>query len=143
MNTPIHHRSWFPFVVAALTVSLVFLIAWTLGGKPPAPSSTTGTPQTSALPVTDSGYKSSASAITSGLLERLDAAPDDATRERLVSSALNGLLALIVPADLKDVHLQLAESLNLLEQGFAGDAAAAASGRSQLESILADNPWLK
>ncbi len=144
MQTPIHHRSWFPFVVGALTVSLVLLIGWVYSGKQSvAPAANTSGSTETAAPVSDASYRASASAITSGLLGRIDAASDDAARLHLVESAQNGLLALLVPADLKDVHLELVTALNLMRQGLAGDAAAYTEGRSRFDAVLADNAWLR
>jgi hypothetical protein len=136
----IHHRTWFPFVLAGLTLSLVLLVVYAYGTKEPsriAPS------EEAVSAPTDAEYQAALASVMSGFLVRLDAAEGDAARLSLVEDAQSKVLALIVPGDRRELHLEIAISLNLLRTGLGGDATAYVEGRRRLQAVIDQYSWLR
>jgi hypothetical protein len=71
------------------------------------------------------------------------ASTTDDEKRVAVESAYNGMLALTVPADYRDLHFGIVSSLYLMREGLYGDAATFDTGWAQLQTILSDNPWLQ
>lgn len=136
---PIHHRSWFPFVLVGLTVSLVLLVALAYVNKQ-APKQQSA----QADVVTENEYQVAAAAVTRGFFARFDSVANDEERLELVESAQSELLELLVPSAEKDLHLELVMSLNLLKKGLSDDDdAAQLEGRRRLEAVFEQYSWLK
>ncbi len=138
---PIHHRTWFPFVLVGLTFSLMLLVAWAYANKQDVAQS--GGQEGVTQAITDEAYVAAASRVMSGFLARFDAAGSDTERLLLVEKTQSDLLALLVPGSRRGMHLELAVSLNLLRKGFEGDAVSLAEGRYRLQSVLEGEPWLR
>lgn len=134
----IHHRNWFPFVVVALSLSLVIFVAWAYAVKQNNP-----TADFVEMPaVTINQYQAETKIIMKDFFNQLSIQTDDATRLAFVSETEQKLLALLVPAEERSVHFELVSGLELLRQGFVGNAEKMDQGKIRLQSVLAENSWL-
>ncbi len=137
----IHHRSWFPFVLVGLTLSLLFLVAWVYR-QSSSPSAYVDEPSVPA--VTEDEYQTAVKNVMAGFLTKLDGSTDDTSRLTVVQSTMDNVLALLVPGPRKDLHLELVMSLGLMRRGLSDeDPTAYAEGRRRLESVLVQYPWLR
>ncbi|MBM5789996.1 hypothetical protein FJZ23_02850 [Candidatus Parcubacteria bacterium] len=130
----LHKRhSFFPFVLALLTLALVILMFYAFTGREPAPAERAVEPS----PVSASRYEGSLVSLMDAFIGAYDAQPDDASRLALTEQALADLLSLRVPADEKDRHLALAVGLNRLEQALrARDAEETQAAFDEIASTL-------
>jgi hypothetical protein len=139
---PIHHRTWFPFLLVGLTFSLLLLVVFVYGQKQNTASSREDIAEAS-VKITDEAYVAAASRVMSGFVARFDAAENDAARLALAEQTQGEWLALKVPGARRATHLNTALSLHLLRQGAQGDAVALVEGRQRLETVLEQEPWLR
>lgn len=128
-------RSYYPLVIALLTLGLGLLMYMTLHKTaveppPPAPA------------VTESDYRAEVYGVVAPFLATYQAADTDVKKQVAVEVALQNLTDLIVPASHRDVHLSLAVSLALMRDGLNGEAGALDNGYGKLTKTVADNPWL-
>jgi hypothetical protein len=135
-----HHRSFFPAVLALLTLALVGLMFWKLPGDPEPTSAPTPALQPA---VTDESYRASAAAIMSEFFVEYAKADQDFLRLLRVEKTLNELLDLKVTEGYKKIHLDLVVALNQMRNGLRGEAAALQVGQAALDELIKDNPWLK
>lgn len=131
------HPTFFPLALALLTLALIaFMVVAFSGGK----ASSLMANETPA--VSDDAYQEQAKAVMVSFEAEYKAA-DDLAKLLLVEKTLNALLALRVPVSFKDLHLELAFSLNQMREGLRGDAKVRREGEAHLQKVLTDNPWLK
>lgn len=131
------HPTFFPLALGLLTLALVaFMVVTFSGGK--TSSLIANEPPT----VSGDAYQEKAKEVMASFNVEYKAA-DDLAKLLLVEKTLNALLALRVPASFKDLHLELAFSLNQIREGLRGDVKARREGETHLQKVLTDNPWLK
>ncbi|MBI2484814.1 hypothetical protein HYW18_01535 [Candidatus Uhrbacteria bacterium] len=111
-----HHRSLFPLAVVAITVALAAVVLWLYVPTARAPFFAEA-PRDSASP---SSYKDSALRVLFTMDERLALAATLGAREDVVSAAGAEFLALRVPVESKDAHLQMVIALDSLRRAYAG-----------------------
>lgn len=134
----IHHRtSFYPFVIALLTIGLGALMFVTLTRSVPSSA-----PETSAPAVTESDYRTQSHAVVAPFLAAYQSADTDVAKLVAVEDALASLTDLTVPAAYRDVHLGLAVSLALMRDGLRGEEDALESGYAKLMRLVGDYPWL-
>jgi len=135
------HTYAFPIILVVLTLGLIFLLWQTV-----KPSSQEGNylVQTETLePVTVADYEQALQGVMDGFTLTYQQKGDDAERAVYVDGVLQNVLALRVPTEEKDLHLQIAFGLNRLSDGLTqGDEAMSAEGWNQLNTIFADNLWI-
>ena len=144
--TPHHHRTYFPFVLAAATLALLGLILFTFGGRfrPVEPIE-------SADPVTAVEYQADARAALKGLTAALTVAGSDAERVEILRDAQTELLELVVPAEFKDLHLDLVIVLSQWANVYEGtEETDGTKGTEDVEAVQArwqeivtSNPWIE
>lgn len=134
-----HHRhhSYYPAVIALLSLALGVLMFLTLRQSP---SSDETPPSPSA--VTEADYRTEAHAVVAPFLAGYQSAPTDVARLVAVEDALAGLTALTVPATYRDAHLGLAVSFALMRDGLRGEDGALDNGYARLLRLVGDYPWL-
>lgn len=117
------HRSWFPFILVGLSAALlaVILVAY----RPNDELSVSDEP--AVVAPTGEEYKSAAQQIVSDYLASSDSEAD--------KIAYDALLALRVPAEYKDVHVQLVLAFG---QMAAGEDVA---GKARLDDVMQVYPW--
>jgi len=134
----IHHRSWFPFVIVALSLTLIVFIVWAYVARQNNP-----TANFIEVPAVTMGqYQNETKLVMKDFFNQLTTQADDATRLAFVSETEQKLLALRVPAEGRSVHFELVSSLELLRQGFAGNPEKMTEGETRLRSVFSNNSWL-
>ena len=140
----IHHRSWFPFVVVGLSLTLALVVLWGFVTRSTAPDAS-GSPSAGAeavKPVNDDEYRAQAAVIISGLVPVL-ARAEAGEQLAQIDLAMSGMLALIVPAERREMHQELVFSLNKMRLGLANsDDTLYAEGRARFDELLDQYSWL-
>ena len=131
-----HHAYAFPILVGVLTVALVLLVWQTV-----SPSVQEGYPVLTETrePVTAAEYEQSLQGVMDGFMMNYAIQSNQGDRRAYAGEVLQELLNLRVPAEKKDLHLQIAFGLNNLCQE---DEEMCVSGFDQLFEIFAANPWI-
>jgi len=133
-----HRKTWFPFIVLALSLSLGLFIVWSFVNKENNP--TANFPEAPAI--TSGQYQNEAKQIVKDFWLQFEAQTDDAARLFFTSEVEQKLLALRVPAEDRSVHFELVSSLELLRQGLVGDVEKLEAGKTRLQKVFSDNLWL-
>lgn len=134
----IHHRtSFYPFVIALLTIGLGALMFVTLNRSVPRAET-----EESAPAVTESDYRADSHAVIAPFLAAYQSAETDVARLVAVEDAMAALTRLTVPASYRDVHFGLAVSLTLMRDGLRGEEGALEIGYAKLMRLVGDYPWL-
>lgn len=111
----LHHRhSFFPLVLGLLTLGLIVLMFYAFAGRRPSEA----TPPVQLNPVSTEEYEKSLQTLMSSFVVAYDESADDLSRLVLVEQTLTNLLALRVPAEEKQTHLELAVGLNQMQQAL-------------------------
>ncbi len=147
---PLFHqrRSFYPLVIAILTLALGSLMFFTLSQSTRLPllqKERAGVRSSDVSPtpaVTDADYRANAHAVIAPFLVSYSAASNDGIRLGLVEDALAALMPITVPASYKDVHLGLAVSLSLMRDGLRGEEGSLETGYAKLTKIAAADAWL-
>lgn len=133
-----HHHARFGFLVA------VFLLSLGLGSfiyftahSDPTPSSAV-----SLRPPTADEYRASVRPVVDEMQRAYGASKDLRSRQHAVETALEQLLDIRVPAEEKDVHLELALSLQMVRVGLVGDQRQATEGWERFLALVQSTPWL-
>jgi hypothetical protein len=106
-----HHRSFFLPILGLLTVGLVVFMFYSLTDsfKPPEFS------QQVITPVSSQEYTNSIKTIGGKFVESYGVAENDIARLVIVENTLSELLALRVPVEFKEIHLELAVILSQMQ----------------------------
>jgi len=132
----LHHRTWFPFIVAVLSLVLALFVFWALIIKPPSVI-------VNESPVITMGqYQTAAKLALGDFQNRYEAETYWETRLALVTEAEQNLLALRVPAEAQAIHFELVSAMELLKQGLAGQTEKLEEGQARLDKVFSENPWL-
>jgi hypothetical protein len=135
-------RSFYPFIIALLTLLLAALMFKTLT----EPRRQNGTAQ-STPPVTESDYRKEAHDVIAPFVVAYEDAQTDVQRLVAVEDALSGILPIVVPPSFKDIHLDLAVALTLMRDGIrAGEDVQTGlhkAGRDKFGALLEKYPWLE
>jgi len=107
-----HRHSFFPFVLAVLTLALVVFMFYAFTDTPLGSSQ----PEQVLNPVSDEQYQKELRLLTTEFIDSYQKATDPSSRNVLVDQALSSLLALRVPSQNKELHLDLAIDLSQLRQ---------------------------
>lgn len=136
----LHKRSWFPFVVFFLTLVLIALVVSSFTGKGQLEKRGQGAPPITMI--SDITYQRELSGNVKTFLNAYATATDDASRSALVQTMLNQLLHMRVPAQEKDLHLELALSLQQMKEGLANHSQDASEGFARLNDAVSQTSWL-
>lgn len=132
------HVPFFPLLVFALTLILVTVFVFSVspkyGEQKPAVSET--------VPVSEEQYQAALTAVLKKFITSYDAASDDSVRAHLVDQTLATLLSMRVPAAFKDLHLELAISLQKMKQGFVSNPQDVTDGYTQIKTSVSQTSWL-
>lgn len=133
-----HKRSWFPFAVLFLSLVLGVFVFFSFYTK-----QTQTISQTQPTRISDVTYQHE---LTSNVTSFLDAYPkaiDDSARYNLVQTMLNQLLRMRVPAQEKDLHLELALSLQQMKEGLYNHSPQdVADGFARFKDAVSQTSWL-
>lgn len=135
-------RSFYPLVIAILTLALGSLMFFTLSKSATKPSSSDRSTVSPTPSVTDADYRTASHNVVAPFLVAYEASATDGERLASVEDAISALMPLIVPVSYKDVHLGLAVSLTLMRDGLRGDSESLDSGYAKLTGLISDEPWL-
>jgi len=141
-------RSFYPLVIAILTLALGSLMFFTLSQSTRLPllqneRAGVRSSDVSATPaVTDADYRTNAHAVIAPFLVSYASASNDGIRLGLVEDALAALMPITVTASYKDVHLGLAVSLSLMRDGLRGEQGSLETGYARLTKIVTAESWL-
>lgn len=105
-----HKRSFFPWVLAMLTITLASFIYASFVSR---------SPSTEITPVSRTAYESKAKSLMSSFLQSYEGAQDDLQKQSLIETTMNEVLSLRVPTEDKDAHLQFVLRLNQLKEELA------------------------
>ena len=130
------HPTFFPLVLVFLTLGLVgFMVV--MFAKP----SSFG--EKVSPTISEDAYRLEMKEFMASFETRYQAASDDLKKVVLVENTLNKLLSIKVPETYKDLHLELAFSLNAIREGLREKSAALAEGEQRLKNLLAKESWLR
>lgn len=134
-----HHRNWFPLILVGLTLSLLFAVVLIMQpGLQQTEIESTAEPA-----ITAEDYQDHAKIVVHTMEAGLEAVTTDEERLKLVRDAQTQLLALVVPASHRDVHLEAVIALNLMADGYTqGTAELITEGQTRLTQIKEQNDWL-
>ncbi len=131
-------RSFYPFILALLTLLLAALMMKTLV-KPSSPASSVS----ETVPVTEADYRQQSHDVIAPFVSAYQSAPTDIAKLVAVEDALSALTDLIVIPSFKEVHFNLAVSLSLIRDGLrSADTSLQTSGYTKLTNLISTYPWL-
>lgn len=131
-----HQRhSFFPLVLGLLTLGLIVLMFYAFAGRHPSET----TPSTQPNPVSAQEYEQSLQALMSTFVVTYDESTDDLSRLVLVEQTLANLLALRVPAEDKQTHLELAVGLNQMQQALRAKSGEEKAVFGRIKSLYVSN----
>ncbi len=119
------HRTWFPFILTGLTLSLLLFMYLEVYKKSTPEPATITVVESGLITVTVDGYKESVSTILAGFASGESA-----------DSAYNRLIDVRTPAEFKSLHLELVIAFSELKEGKQESANA------RLQTIRRQYPWL-
>src|SRR3989338_2293396 len=131
-----HHPTFFPVMLALLTGGLIYFMFFAFTSKPIVLSAATTV-------VDEGAYRESVKNIVAPFLKSFSSAPNDMAKLVLTENVLNTLLNVTVPVIYKEIHLELAISLNQMRDGLRGANGSFEDGKVRFERIVGANPWLK
>lgn len=112
-------RSFFPLLVALLSVSLLgFMMVVFLSQPPQTGNELTQEPVST---ISSEDYHASARAVVASFDQKIQVAQDVPSRRAVVQSSLSALLALRVPVEYQNAHLHLALALNAMQSALGSD----------------------
>lgn len=133
-----HHRTLFPFLVIAMTLALGTFIFFAFRSQFVA-TLNNGNGRVDAVE-----YQANAHAVVKSLRHDLAAATDETAAVEVLAQAQRELLLLVVPADYKDVHLEMVITLSQWATGFAqADEAKKTAAQEQWGRLVATYPWIE
>jgi len=140
------HRSFFPLILALLTILLIVLMVWKLQSKEvkvPNSSYVVVTEEISADPITPAEYEKQLTDVMSEFFQKYDTADQNFIRVIAVDESLSALLDLKVPVQYKDLHLAMAVNLNLVRRGLTNEPDRLEEGLNNLKTLRQEYPWLQ
>ena len=134
-----HPKTWFPLVLIFLTLALLVAMLFLFDPK----SSNQTDLEVTEPQVTATDYKSEVEPIVNNLLLNIEQAGDDLERINILKQVQDQLLAVLVPAEYREAHLEIVIALNLMRQGYLlQDEDQMAEGQARFEQILLSDHWL-
>jgi len=130
--------SFFPFILLALTLILVTAFVFSASPK----TSVQKTNKSSVSTVSDEQYQTALTAVLKKFVSVYDAAASDTEKTQAVQNTLNSLLSMRVPAEEKDLHLELALALQKMKQGFATNPQDILEGYASIKELISQTSWL-
>jgi hypothetical protein len=110
-----HKRhSFFPLILALLTLGLILLMFYAFTGKQPASTSVSQ----EVTPISSQEYQKEFTTLITSFVEQYPQKEDDLSRLVLVEQTLSFLLSLRVPTEAKEQHLNMAVELNQMQQAL-------------------------
>lgn len=112
-------RSYFPFLIILLSIGLLLFMFYSLSYKQSAPRLQPIDPEV----ISSREYQSHVRALITTFDEQMIPAQDVESRRVVVAQTLSSLLLLRVPVEFQQAHLQLALSLNAMNESFDSENA--------------------
>lgn len=134
-----HRHSLFPFVVILLSLALAGLIYWSVQSPP---RETPVITQQEVESVDPQAYRDGLSDIVGTFEQRMTNSQDDLDKLLATQTTLAGLLELRVPAEFRDLHLELAVALSQIETALQSDDRNIDEPLAQMAQLVAAYPWL-
>lgn len=133
-------RSFFPLVITLLTMSLiVFMFYAFMDASSPA----TEPMVEEVITVNADDYRSDTVLAIANFEEGYGQAADDLSRLMVTETALEELLDLRVPAEYKELHLDLVVALNQLQTALRSEGRSTAEALAGLEALKIRYPWIE
>lgn len=131
-----HPRTLFPLILAMLSIALLVFVMFTLQDEPAE--------EFTAPAITVEEYQENAGALIENFFKDLEALGTDIDCLQLVQETEDKLLELVVPADHREVHLEMVIALNLITQGYTqADETRLAEGQRRLQALYDQYSWLR
>jgi len=136
-------------MLAFLTLALIGLMIYSFRT---APETTDTTPQPRPQPetsaptepqVTEVGYQAELSAVLEGFPARISQEDNELQQLNMIEDALDGVLALKVPAAYQGLHLRVASNLHNMRQGLKEGTDAFETGLTTIEQLIRETDWLE
>ncbi len=134
----LHKRPWFLLFVFFLSAALGVLIFFSYTANVQQTKPPVETPI-----VSDEAYQKELTISVKSFLTSYSAVGDDGAKSALVQSFLNQLLHMRVPAQEKDLHLELALSLQQMKEGLQNHSQDAVDGLTRFRNAVTKASWLK
>ncbi|MFH1142106.1 MAG: hypothetical protein V1695_00150 [Candidatus Uhrbacteria bacterium] len=135
----IHPRTWFPLVLISLTLALLLAVVFSFNSN----SANQTVLEVTEPQVTAVDYKVEIEPIVNNLLLNVEQASDDLERINILKQVQDQLLAVLVPAEYREAHLEIVIALNLMRQGYLlQDEDQLTEGRARFEQIITSDHWL-
>lgn len=130
-----HHRtSFFPLILAFLTLALGLLMFYAFTGR----SFTQTSSFKEASPISTQEYNKELSELMGPFVSEYLQKPDDMARLVLVEQTLQKLLSLRVPVEAKETHLSLAVELNQMTQALRDKSGEEQEAFARIQSYVAN-----
>ncbi len=139
-----HKHSLFPLAVIFLTIVLAVLMVTVF--RTPAPTgvvSSIDTTSAEKVTVDSDGYRMELTSALSVFSADLESASDDLTKLVATEKAQERLLALRVPVEYKELHLDLVILLNDIKAALRSADRSLETPLAQIRLIKETYPWLK
>jgi len=134
-----HPKTWFPLVLISLTLALLLAVIFSFNSN----NSNQTVLEVSEPQVTSADYKVEIEPIVNNLLLNIEQASDDLERINILKQVQDQLLAVLVPAEYREAHLEIVIALNLMRQGYLlQDEDQLDEGRARFEQIISSDHWL-
>ena len=134
----LHKRPWFLVLVFLLSLALGMFIYSSYSAKVQQTKPSASTPA-----ISDEAYQQELNGTVKTFLTAYTAAADDSAKSTLVQTLLNQLLHMRVPAQEKDLHLELALSLQQMKEGLQNHSQDATDGLTRFREAVTKTPWMK
>jgi hypothetical protein len=131
-----HPRTWFPLILVTITMALLVVVLFLFGPALVSDETSDVLPR-----VVSEEYESQAKTVVTDLYASLE---KDQNNQGAVQEAQNNLLALTVPVDYQELHLEMVIATNLMIQGYSDDDQVKIdSGWLQFKEVAGQYSWLK
>lgn len=135
------HKPFFPIVLALLSIGLITLIVFATRPGDSADESNTLFTQMTAP--TEREYESGMKEALAPYFSDFDTAENDGARIVIVEEALSDVLDLRLPVVYKELHLDIAVALTMIQASLRGEGGDLAAGRARLDALSQTNSWMK
>ncbi|MFC1788124.1 hypothetical protein ACFLZY_02810 [Patescibacteria group bacterium] len=136
-----HHHNFFPLIIAGLTIALILFMVYSFAAR----QDQKGFDQKQSVvsSVSDKDYRDQIKKVVKDFQKGFAQAETGIEQLVLVEDTLKQVLTIKVPAAYKDMHLELAMTLNLMQSGFRGQQQDLDQGQARLGQLLLQYPWLE
>lgn len=137
-----HKHSSFPLILILLSLGLIVFMFYSFTYEENQEQKSGQVTQEEVIPIDINQYRQDLSYIVRNFHDEYARATDDLAKLVVTESALEQMLDLIVPAEYKDLHLQLAVAFHQLEESLKSPNRSVSEAQTALDTLFGQYPWL-